>query len=531
VTAARVAIYDTTLRDGTQAEGISLSLADKLAIAHRLDELGFDYVEGGWPGSNPKDEAFFAAMAEQPLAQARLVAFGSTRRRDTKAEDDPQLRLLVDARTPVVALVAKSSDFHVRVVLKTSLEENLAMIGDSVRFLKEEGREVVLDAEHFFDGYRASPDYALDALRAAADAGADWLVLCDTNGGSLPGFVGEAVARVRDELGVVVGIHTHNDGELAVANSLAGIEAGATQVQGTINGYGERTGNANLCSIVPNLALKLGREVGVDVGRLTELSRFVDEVAHVPPNKRLPYVGEDAFAHKGGVHVHAVAADPATYEHVEPASVGNERHVLISELSGRNNVLERAKALGLELDGEVATMVVARVKELENEGFRFEDAEASFELLAHRARLGYQAPFEPLYYNLRTREDASGSHATATVGLRSQGRLVEASAEGGGPVNALENALRAALADAYPPLSGFALTGFRAEVLEGRAGGRGPVRVWTRGTAVGCGSWATVGSSTGLLDAAWLALVDAAEYAIARACPVPVADEEKEAIA
>jgi 2-isopropylmalate synthase len=514
----RVAIYDTTLRDGTQAEGISLSVDDKLAIAHRLDELGFDYVEGGWPGSNPKDERFFAAMTEQPLQQARLTAFGSTRRRGVRAEEDAQLRLLLEAATPTVALVAKSWDFHVRVVLKTSLEENLAMIADSVRFLKDEGREVMLDAEHFFDGYRANPEYALEALRAAADAGADWLVLCDTNGGSLPGDVAAAVARVREELAPVVGIHTHNDGELAVANALAAVGAGATQVQGTINGYGERTGNANLCSLLPNLVLKLGLECEAarHLGRLTELSRFVDEVAHVPVNKRLPYVGEDAFAHKGGIHVHAVAADPATYEHVEPASVGNERHVLVSELSGRSNVLERARALGLELDGDTATLVVARMKELENEGFRFEDAEASFELLAHRAAAGYRPPFEPVSYTVRSHEDADeGSRAEASVQLRVDGRVLDGAGEGSGPVNALEHAVRDALAPVFPGVTGFALTGYRAEVLEGRAGRRGPVRVWTRGTAPGGRSWATVGSSTNLLEASWLALLDATEYAIA----------------
>jgi 2-isopropylmalate synthase len=514
--ATRVAIYDTTLRDGTQAEGISLSVDDKLAIAHRLDELGFDYVEGGWPGSNPKDEQFFAAMAEQPLAHARLTAFGSTRRRDVRAEDDAQLRLLLDAGTPTVALVAKSWDFHVRVVLRTSLEENLAMIADSVRYLKESGREVALDAEHFFDGYLANPDYALESLRAAAGAGADWLVLCDTNGGSVPAQVAEAVARVREELETGIGIHTHNDGELAVANALAAVGAGARQVQGTINGYGERTGNANLCSVIPNLVLKLGLECesAQHLDRLTELSRFVDEVAHVQSNPRLPYVGADAFAHKGGIHVHAVAADPATYEHVAPGSVGNERRILVSELSGRSNVLERARALGLELDPDTATAVVARMKELEHEGFRFEDAEASFELLAHRAVPSYVAPFEPVDYTVRSHEDADGSRAEATVHLRVGGRLVEGKGEGSGPVNALENAVKHALAAFFPAVSGFALTGYRAEVLEGRAGRRGPVRVWTRGTGPS-GSWATVGSSTNLLEASWLALLDATEYAIA----------------
>jgi 2-isopropylmalate synthase len=415
----RVAIYDTTLRDGCQGAGISLSLQDKLDIARSLDDLGVDYVEGGWPGSNPKDAQFFAVLREEPLRHARASAFGSTRRAGRRAEDDANLRLLLDAETPTVALVGKAWDFHVHTVLRVPLDENLAMVADSVGHLKAHGREVVFDAEHFFDGYRANPEYALAALRAAADAGADWLVLCDTNGGSLPEQITEAVAAVVAAIDAGVGIHAHNDGELAVANSLAAVRAGARQVQGTINGYGERVGNANLASIIPDLVLKLGREcrAGASLDRLTELSRFVDDVAGVAPNPRLPFVGDAAFAHKGGIHVHAVAADPRTYEHVEPSVVGNERRILVSELSGRSNVAERARQLGLELDpdGATARELATKIKELESEGFQFEDAEASFELLVRRADAGYRPPFEPLAYAVEARKsrEEDGSRSVA----------------------------------------------------------------------------------------------------------------------
>ena len=391
-----VKIYDTTLRDGCQGAGVSLSLQDKLDIAQRLDAFCVDYVEGGWPGANPKDTQFFAALREQPLRNARLTAFGSTRRAETRAEDDATLRLLLEAETPTVALVAKAWDFHVEAVLRTSLDENLAMVADSVRFLKEQGREVVLDAEHFFDGYGANRDYALSVLGAATEAGADWLVLCDTNGGSLPSQVGEAVEDVVASFETGVGVHCHNDGELAVANTLAAAAAGARLVQGTVNGYGERIGNANLCSVVPNLVLKMGFTCSAHehLDDLTTLSAEIDSVANLPPNPRLPFVGSAAFAHKGGIHVQAVALDPTTYEHVDPAVVGNARHILVSELSGRNNVIERARELGVELDPDsaVAREVASKIKELESEGFQFEDAEASFELLVRRASRRLRAP-------------------------------------------------------------------------------------------------------------------------------------------
>jgi 2-isopropylmalate synthase len=516
----RVTIYDTTLRDGCQGAGISLSLGDKLEVARRLDEFGVDYVEGGWPGSNPKDSAFFAAVRETPLRQARVSAFGSTRHAGKRAEDDTQLRLLLEAGTPTVALVAKAWDFHVNAVLRTTPEENLAMIADSVRLLKANGREVVLDAEHFFDGHRANREFALAVLRAAAEAGADWLVLCDSNGGSLPDQVGEAVADVVGSFDAGVGIHAHNDGELAVANSLAAVAAGARLVQGTINGYGERVGNANLCSIVPDLTLKLGYTCGSDgnLEALTELSRFVDEVANVAPNPRLPFVGYAAFAHKGGIHVHAVAADPTTYEHVDPARVGNERRILLSELSGRSNVVERARQLGLELDadGPVARDVARKIKELEREGFQFEDAEASFELLVRRADESYRPPFEPLAYAVDSRKGSEddGSRSLASAEVAVGGEVLRGDATGGGPVDALERAVQRALVPAYPHLARVALTDFRAQIARERDGGRGPVRVRITGSAPGRAPWTTVGSSADLLHATWLALADSLEFAV-----------------
>ena len=416
-----VKIYDTTLRDGCQGAGVSLSLQDKLDIAQRLDAFCVDYVEGGWPGANPKDTQFFAALREQPLRNARLTAFGSTRRAEARAEDDATLRLLLEAETPTVALVAKAWDFHVEAVLRTSLDENLAMVADSVRFLKEQGREVVLDAEHFFDGYGANRDYALSVLGAATEAGADWLVLCDTNGGSLPSQVGEAVEDVVASFETGVGVHCHNDGELAVANTLAAAGAGARLVQGTVNGYGERIGNANLCSVVPNLVLKMGFTCSAHehLDDLTTLSGEIDSVANLPPNPRLPFVGSAAFAHKGGIHVQAVALDPATYEHVDPAVVGNARHILVSELSGRNNVIERARELGVELDPDsaVAREVASKIKELESEGFQFEDAEASFELLVRRASRRLRASVRAAgVRRRRAQERRGGGHPVDRVG-------------------------------------------------------------------------------------------------------------------
>jgi len=515
-----VRIYDTTLRDGCQGAGISLSLQDKVDVARRLDAFGVDYVEGGWPGSNPKDAQFFEAIREEPLRHARVTAFGSTRRAGIRAEEDRNLRLLVDAGTPAVAIVAKAWDFHVSAVLRTTLEENLAMVADSVRFLKERGREVVLDAEHFFDGYRAGRDHALAVLGAAVEAGADWLVLCDTNGGSLPGQIAEAVDEVVDAFGTPVGIHVHNDGGLAVANTLIAVEAGARQVQGTINGYGERVGNVDLCSVIPNLVLKLGHTFAAaeHLDELAALSAYVDDVANVTPNPRLPFVGYAAFAHKGGIHVQAISIDPRTYEHIDPHLVGNERRVLVSELSGRNNVVERARGLGIDLDtdGTVARDVAAKMKELESAGFQFEDAEASFELLLRRALDGYGRPFTSLAYAVESHrdvdEEATRSVATAEVSVG--GEVLRGEATGGGPVDALEKALRRALLPAFPHLAGVSLTDFRSQIARGRDGSRGAVRVRITGGAARREPWTTVGSAPDLLHASWLALSDCLEYAV-----------------
>jgi 2-isopropylmalate synthase len=518
--ADQVKIYDTTLRDGCQGAGISLSLGDKLAIARRLDEFGIDWVEGGWPGSNPKDAEFFAALREEPLRHARLSAFGSTRHADRRAEDDGNLRLLLEAETPTVAIVGKSWDFQVHAVLRATLEENLAMVSDSVGYLKAQGREVVLDAEHFFDGYRANRDYALAVLGAAADAGVDWLVLCDTNGGSLPERVADAVADVVRSFGTGVGVHTHNDGELAVANSLAAVGAGARHVQGTINGYGERVGNANLCSVIPDLVLKLGYACAAaeHLATLGELSHFVDDAANVTSNPRLPFVGFAAFAHKGGIHVHAVSSDPSTYEHVDPASVGNKRRILVSELSGRSNVVARGRSMGFTIDpdGSAARKVAAKIKELESAGFQFEDAEASFELLVRRADGGYRPPFEPLAYAVDSRKKAEddGSHSVASAEVAVGGEVLRGEASGGGPVDALEQAVRRALVPAYPHLARIELTDFRAQIARGRDGARGPIRVRITGHAPERAPWTTVGSSADLLHATWLALADSLEYAV-----------------
>jgi 2-isopropylmalate synthase len=516
-----IAIYDTTLRDGCQGAGISLALQDKIDIARALDKLGVDYIEGGWPGSNTKDAEFFAAMGREPLEHARLSAFGSTRRAGVPAEEDANLRSLLAAETPVVAIVAKAWDFQVTSALHTTLDENLAMVRDSVGFLKAEGREVVLDAEHFFDGYRANADYARVVLRAATDAGADWIVLCDTNGGSLPEQIADAVRAVVDMYDIGVGVHVHNDGSLAVANSLAAVQAGARQVQGTINGYGERVGNANLCSIIPNLVLKLGYEcrAGDHLDGLTAVSRFVDDVANVDSNPRLPFVGRAAFAHKGGIHVHAVAADPSTYEHIDPGLVGNERQILVSELSGRSNVAERARHIGIDIDarGAVAETVAAQIKQLESDGFLLEDAEASFELLLRRATPGYSAPLDAVSYVVESQKDAGdgGSRSAATVRVAVGGEVLLGDAVGLGPVDALEKAFRAALARVYPELDEVVLTNFRAQIVGGRSGTRSPVRVRITGSRLDGTSWTTVGCSADLLHASWLALADCFEYGLA----------------
>jgi 2-isopropylmalate synthase len=507
----RVEIYDTTLRDGAQMEGLSLSVADKLEIARLLDELGVDFIEGGWPGANPKDTEFFERAKALRFKHASLCAFGSTRRAGLAVDQDPQVSALLDAETPVVTIVGKSWDLHVTDVLETTLEENLAMIRESVQYLREHGRRVFYDAEHFFDGYRANPEFALETVAAAARAGAERIILCDTNGGSLPEWIRDVVAAVRQRLPhVAIGIHTHNDGELAVANSLAAVEAGATQVQGCINGYGERVGNANLCSVIPNLALKLGREV-LQPGSLERLT----DVSHQP------FVGRSAFAHKGGLHVSAFMKVAESYQHIDPALVGNRPRVVVSELSGRGNILYKLQERGLELDtsSAEARRILERVKQLEHQGFEFESAEASFDLLVRRSRPDYQAPFELIDWLViveRRRRppaesDEDGLLSEATVKVRVNGELVHTAAEGNGPVNALDRALRKGLSAFYPQIEKIRLVDYKVRILDGGSGTGAVVRVLIE-SSDGQREWRTVGSSTNIIEASWLALADSLEY-------------------
>jgi 2-isopropylmalate synthase len=512
-----VYLFDTTLRDGTQSEGLSLSVEDKLRIAALLDGFGIHYIEGGWPASNPKDSEFFRRAQSLKLRQAKLTAFGSTRKALVRPEDDVNLRALLEADTPAVAIFGKSWRLHVEKVLETTAEENLAMVADSVAFLKRNGREVVYDAEHFFDGYRADPEYALATVEAAARAGADWIVLCDTNGGSLPAGVGRAVAAVRARVGTPLGAHTHNDGELAVANALAAVEAGCTQVQGTINGYGERCGNANLVSIIPALQLKMGRRCvpPENLARLTELSRTVSEIANLNPDPHAPYVGASAFAHKGGVHVAAVEKVAESYEHVPPEQVGNRRHAVVSELSGRGNVRVRADALGLDARGQEKE-VVAAVKELENQGYQFEAAEGSFELLVRRSRPGYRAPFEVLAVVVTSaRRDGKPMHAEATVKLRVGGETVHTAAEGTGPVHALDRALRKALVPHYPSLADVRLADYKVRILDPEAATGARTRVLIE-AAQGEERWSTIGVSENIIEASGQALADSLELKLLR---------------
>ena len=527
-------IYDTTLRDGTQGEDVQLTSEDKVAIAKRLDAFGVDYIEGGWPGSNPKDARFFEAMKDVELETARLSAFGSTRHRDVAPEEDANLAALIAADTPVVAIFGKSWTLHVTQALNATLEQNLEMIRSSVEFLKARGKFVIYDAEHFFDGHAADPEYALATLRAALDGGADRLVLCDTNGGSLPGTVAELVAEVLAGSPVPLGIHAHNDAELAVANSLAAVQAGATHVQGTINGYGERCGNANLVTIIANLALKLELPQRQRVAELHALSRYVDERANLVPNLRAPYVGDAAFAHKGGVHVAAVNKDPTTYEHVAPEAVGGRRRVLVSDLSGRANVLAKFAELGNGEAGETTTdkalveafdasdgshdsdarRVVARIKELEDRGYAFEGAEASFRLLARKMSDSYQ-PYFRLHgfkVTIDKGDDSRDPLSEATVRVEVGDRTEHTAASGDGPVSALDKALLKALTAFYPSLVGVELVDYKVRVLSGpEKGTSSVVRVQVE-MSDGQRQWTTVGASTNIIDASYGALSDAYEY-------------------
>jgi len=514
----KVRIYDTTLRDGTQSEGVSLSLQDKLHIARLLDKLGVAYIEGGWPGSNPKDAEFFREIQKAPLTTSTVVAFGSTRRVSSATEHDSNLRALLEAETPAVALVGKSWSLHVTEVLGTSFDENLAMIRDSVQWMKEHGKEVIYDAEHFFDGYRSDPDYTLRTVAAAAEAGADWIVLCDTNGGSLSSWVRQGVRAVREVLpSAALGIHAHNDSELAVANALAAVEEGCTQIQGTINGNGERCGNTNLVSVIPGLQLKMDRPCVPAEGlpHLTELARAVGRVVNRPPSPFAPYVGESAFAHKGGIHVAAVEKVAASYEHVPPEAVGNRRRVVVSELSGRSNIRVRAAELGLTTNGNEAD-VLARIKEREARGAQFEVAEGSFELLVRQTHPGYVRPFELIDVRVMIighREEGMGSEAM--VALRAGEQTLFDSAKGVGPVEALERAVRKALLPRFTELERVEVIDHKILVLDPDRSGGARTRVIIEATD-GHRSWHTVGCSANVVEASCEAVMDAYELALAR---------------
>jgi 2-isopropylmalate synthase len=517
-----VELFDSTLRDGTQSEGLSLSVEDKLKIARLLDGFGIQYIEGGYPGSNPKDVEFFQRAKSLGLRRAKLTAFGMTRRAGGNVESDEILRAMIAAETPAVSVVGKSWTLHVTKVLGTTLEENLAMIADSVAFLKRAGREVIYDAEHFFDGFRADREYALASIKAAADAGADWIALCDTNGGSLPSQVAEVVGVVRQTVPTRLGIHPHNDGDVAVANAFAAVEAGCTQVQGTMNGWGERCGNANLISIIPGLQLKMNRRCVPDesLARLTELSRSVSEIANIRPRAHAPYVGQSAFSHKGGMHVAAVEKVTASYEHISPERVGNRRRIVVSELSGRGNIRMRTAELGVDVQGNERALL-ERIKELESQGYQFEAAEGSFELLGRRSRAGYVAPFEVLdVVVISERRRGNSMFVEATVKLKVGDQIVHTVAEGSGPVHALDVAFHKALNPHFPLVRDIQLADYKVRILDPEAATGAKTRVLieaTRGHGEGQERWSTIGVSQNIIEASATALADAMELPLARA--------------
>ena len=509
-------LYDTTLRDGTQREGISLSLDDKLKIARRLDDFGFHYIEGGWPGSNPKDVAFFQQVRSLGLQHARIAAFGSTLKKGTRPEQDANLLALLDAETPVVTLVGKSWDLHVRDVLEATLDENLGMIQESVAYMKAHDKEVIYDAEHFFDGYKANPSYALATLQAAAAGGADTIVLCETNGGGLPWEIEQITGVVRQALSTPLGIHTHDDAGCGVANTLAAVRAGAIHIQGTINGYGERVGNANLCTVIPDLQLKMGYAClpAEKLASLTELSTYVAEVTNLPQDSHLPFVGASAFAHKGGIHVAAVRKNEASYQHIDPTLVGNRRRTLVSELSGRGNVLDKARQFGLDVTSDQARDALAQIKTLEAQGFTFESAEASVSVLLRQLQSDYRPPFELIdFYVLVEHRQGRGMLSEATVKVRVGDEIIHTAAEGNGPVSALDAALRKALIDKYPALNHVRLTDYKVRILDSESGTAANVRVLID-TRNSHSSWSTVGASPNIIEASWRALVDSLEFAL-----------------
>ena len=532
-TAPDIQLYDTTLRDGLGMEGISLSLADKLLIAQKLDDLGVHYIEGGYPGSNPKDAEFFERARDLDLKHAKLVAFGSTRRAGGDAATDAALLAVLHAETPVVTLVGKSSAFQVREVLGTTEEENLAMIRDSVAHLVAQGREVVFDAEHFFDGYRLDAAYAIASLQAAARAGAATVTLCDTNGGALPAEIVAAVRAAREAVDCRIGIHTHNDGDMAVANTLLAVEAGATQVQACLNGWGERTGNANIVSVIANLQLKMKINVITDeqLARLTETANFAQEIANLVPDPQQPYVGSSAFAHKAGLHVAAITKSPGSYTHVDPLAVGNTERVLVSEFSGRRNIVEKLREQGIEfeLTDAQAVRALEQVKQREAQGAAYESAEASFELLVRRSLDGYVAPFaldDFLIVERRRhladaggdpteRGDRSEMQAEAMVKVRVGEHLAQVAADGNGPVSALDAGVRKALTEVFPGIAAVHLSDYKVRIIDSTAGADAAVRVLVE-SSDGIHRWRTVGASTDVIEASWIALQDAYEYWITR---------------
>ncbi len=512
-----VEIYDTTLRDGTQGEGINLSVADKLRIAERLDAFGVHYIEGGWPGSNPKDLEFFRQAAARKWRHARIAAFSMTRRKGVAVEKDELMRQILEAETPVVTIVGKTWLLHVLEVLRAKPDENLAMIGDTIRFLKDHGKTVIYDAEHSFDGFKDDPEYALATWQAAEKAGADCVVLCDTNGGCLPGEVAHITKEALGKLNARVGIHTHNDCGLGVANAIASIEAGATQVQGTINGYGERTGNCNLTSVIPLIQFKL-KKLGApakSLPKLKELSEFVDEIANVRHDTRQPWVGQTAFAHKGGMHVHAIDRVARSYEHINPEAVGNHRRVLVSEMSGRTNVLVKAQELGFKLTAETPELktITTRVKELESQGYEFEAAEGSLALLIRRALKHEEPPFKVDGYETTVRRDGKSSVCRATIKVLVTGKEAHTVAEGDGPVNALDSALRMALVKFFPQVKKVRLTDYKVRILDSSSGTEAKTRVLIQSTN-GREEWGTVGVDDNIIEASLQALVDSMEYAL-----------------
>jgi 2-isopropylmalate synthase len=516
-----VSVLDTTLRDGAQREGISFSVKDKLRIAQKLDELGVTYIEGGWPGSNPKDTEFFARVRDMSFRYARVAAFGSTRRAGVAAEQDPNVLALLEARTPVAVIVGKSSAMHVTKVLGTTLDENMAMIRDTVHYLRKAGIEVLYDAEHFFDGYKLDASYALRTAQTAAEAGADIVVLCDTNGGTLPMEVEAIVGAIHHALpGVMLGFHGHDDTGVAVANTLAAVEAGARHVQGTMNGYGERCGNANLCTVIPNLQLKMGYRAlaNGDISILTEASRYISEIANLRPDDHAPYVGHSAFTHKAGLHVNALLKVVDSYQHIDPTLVGNKMRVLVSELAGRGSIAQKLTELALEveLSADEIRRIAQRIKHLESQGFQYEGAEGSFELLVRRGQPGYRAPFEVLDFLVLVEQRSDAEIiAEATVKARVNGEIMHTAAEGVGPVNALDKAMRKAFLPFYPQLDAVQLTDYKVRILDEKAATGAPTRVLIDASD-GERTWTTVGCSVNIIEASFQALLDSLELPLLR---------------